>query len=97
MAKYVCDFNAVKQAGKNIATAGENMTSSVTTYTSTIEANTSGWDSITKDSYVTVNEAEIENMNNLATSVSEFGKFIEDAATQIEELENDLASSIQID
>lgn len=97
MAKYVCDFAAVKKAGQNIATAGENMTSSVTTYSSAIEANTAGWDSITKDSYVAVNETEVANMNAAATSVSEFGKFIEDAAKKIEELDNSLASSIQID
>ena len=68
-----------------------------TTYTSTIESNTAGWDSITKDSYVAINETEIENMNNIATSVSAFGEFIEEAATKIEKLDNDLASSIKID
>lgn len=91
MAKYVCDFEEVRKAGKNLKTTATDMEASIETYSTKIEGDLEGWESASKTSYMVANEeqkAKIKSVNEYATSMSEY---IVMAADAIEQLENDLA------
>ena len=91
MPKFVCDFATVKSAGKSIATSASDIRTSISTYSSKIEENLAGWDSTTKTSFVSVNEEEVTKANGMSDYAEKLGQFIEEAATKIEELEEELA------
>lgn len=92
MAKYVCDFDAVRDAGEKLATTASEMQSSIDTYSTTIEGDLEGWESASKTSYMAANEeqkAKAKSVNEYATKMSEYVIMVAD---KIEDLENELAS-----
>ena len=91
MAKFVCDTAVVKEAGKKIATSAGDVRTSISNYSSKIEGELSGWDSSSKTSFIDVNEKQVTESNNMSDYAEQLGKFVEEAATKIEELEEELA------
>lgn len=92
MAKYVCDFQAVRDAATKLGQTAGDMTASIDTYSSTIESDLEGWESASKTSYMVANEeqkAKIKSVNEYATNMSEYIKLVADS---IEQLENELAN-----
>ncbi len=92
MAKYVCDFDQVQSVGKNICDAASEMETSVSTYSSNIDGDLSGWNGAAKDSFNTTNTEQVAQATSNAQSMNELGNFIQDAAQSIQSLDSELAS-----
>ena len=54
MPKFVCDFDTVKTAGKNLSTTAGEMKESLTGYESNIEGDLKDWNSPAKNSFITL-------------------------------------------
>lgn len=91
MAKYVCDYDQVKEVGDKLITTATNMQSSVASFSTSIESDLSSWSGAAKENFdsQTANQVEIANQN--ATKIREAGEYIKESANAIEELDNELA------
>lgn len=95
MPKYVCDFAQVSSAGDKLIQAASDLSTSTTTYASTIDSDLSGWSGSAKTSFTTQCKGQTDIACEKATHMNEFGEFVKEAAQKIQELDESLAT-IQI-
>lgn len=94
MAKYVCDFEAVRTIGKDLfGTAGE-IKSYLTEYSTKIKGDTAGWVSDAKTSFEGVNQAYITATSGDIEYAVQIGEFIQYVADTIEETDSSIPIKI---
>ena len=92
MARYVCDFDKVRDIGQNVIKAGSELSSAVNTYSSTIDSDLSGWTGGTaKSGFESSNQQIVQTASSDADYIEALGKFIVEAADAIEDVEEHLA------
>lgn len=92
MARYVCDFAAVRDVGQKVQKEGEELRNSINTYSTTIDNNLSGWTGGTaKSSFMSSNQKIVEASTAHAEYMIALGQFIQAAADKIESVENQLS------
>lgn len=91
MAKYVCDFTQVYEAGNKLIDAAAQIQSATSSYSSTIDGSLSGWDGQSKNSFSRQSSTQTGTAIAKAEVLDEFGEFIVNAARKIQELEESLA------
>ena len=91
MPKYVCDFAAVNSIGEQMCQAASDLTTSVDTYSKTIENNLSSWEGAAKTAFTQTNTTQVTTAKKDAAYVNELGEFIKTAAKSIEDVETGLA------
>ncbi len=96
MPKYVCDYDEVKKIGKNLCKTATEIKSSVKSYVSKIDNDLSEWDSAAKNSFSSVNQTQAAATTADAEYTSKLGEFIQVSADSIQQLDEQLASSIKI-
>ena len=92
MPKYVCDFETVKDNGNKMLDIAKSISSSINTYSQTIDKDLSSWEGVAKNSFDKTNTNQIEAGKKTANYVNEKGEFILKVANSIEQLETELAS-----
>ena len=92
MAKYVCDFEQVTAIGEKICQAATDISSSVKTYSTSIDGDLSEWNGNAKDQFNTANTSLVSTATTDAEYVNSLGEFIKKASSSIQELEEELAS-----
>ena len=92
MAKYVCDFDAVIEAGNKLVTEGGNLESAVTSYSSKISSDLSGWKGTAKSSFETVSTTKTADVKAFAADMKTIGEFIVSTAKAIQECDNQCAA-----
>ncbi len=92
MAKYVCDFATVTSIGEQLIESASEMTTSVKSYSGTIDNDLSSWDGKAKSSYKTINDGQVEAANSNSKEMESLGTFIKGASEAIEKLDTELAS-----
>lgn len=92
MARYVCDFGQVSDAGNKLIEAASQMRESINRYTSGIDSSLSGWDGQAKSSYSRQSTNQATIVNKKADYLNDFGEFIVNASKSISELEDELSS-----
>lgn len=90
MPKYVCDFDAVKDAAKAISDSGNTMESTVKKYDGNVNINLTGWDSNAKNAFSMVNYENVVMATYASRYADALGEFVNYAASEIEHLENEL-------
>ena len=91
MAKYVCDFEAVKTAGEKLCQAASDIDSAVNTYATTIEKDLSSWDGMAKKSFEASHAKQVENTKTDVKYINALGEFVKSCSESIEALEEELA------
>lgn len=96
MPKYVCEFATVKEAGTNLKNEASEMTSATGTFESGISSDLSTWTGDAKTAFDSSLSTVVSNTKETASFAEKLGTHIEEAATKIEELDNELAREINI-
>ena len=96
MPKYVCDFDEVRNIADNLLKSAEGYKDDLDTYSKSIESDLKDWDSPAKGSFTTVNTSQVVTSTADAEYATKLSEYIKLAADKIEELEKDIASSLDI-
>lgn len=91
MARYVCDFEQVYDAGNKLIDAATQIKSATSSYSSNIEGSLSGWDGQSKNSFSRQSSTQTGKAISKAEILDEFGEFVVNAARKIQELEDSLS------
>lgn len=92
MARYVCDFAAVRDIGQKVQKEGEELKNSINAYSAAIDNDLSGWTGGTaKGSFESSNKEIVEASLADAEYIMALGRFIQTAADRIEAVENQLS------
>ena len=92
MAKYVCDFAQVKEAGEKLCKVANDLSSAVNTYSSTVESSLSSWAGDAESAFSNSNAIQVSEAISNAQYINELGEFVKCAAESIESLEEQLAA-----
>lgn len=92
MAELVCDFEAVKAAGKNLIDASGDYDSAISTFDTTIESDLKGWQSSSKSVFESQKQGQVAASKAASAQTKAVGEYIKGCAEAIEELDNELAS-----
>lgn len=92
MAELLCDFEAVKTAGKNLIDASGDYDSAISTYDSGIDNDLAGWVSSAKNAFQEQKTAQVAASKVVALQTKAVGEYVKACAEAIEELEQELAS-----
>ena len=92
MPKYVCDVEQVFSIGEKVCQLATDMGNSITTYSSRIDSDLSGWSGKAKTAFQSTNQEQVQIANEDVKYMSELGEFIKEAAKKIQENEEQLAS-----
>lgn len=93
MAKYVCDFGEVNRIGTELCSLAEELKGNISSFDSQITSDLSTWNGDAKSSFQGQCSGQVENAISQAEYANELGEFIKNAASSIEQLESELASS----
>lgn len=92
MAKYVCDFAQVSEAGNKLIEAASQMRESINRYSSGIDGSISSWSGQAKSSFERQSSNQASVVNKKADYLNDFGEFIVKASNSISDLESELSS-----
>ena len=92
MAKYVCEYDTVIQAGEKLCTMATELETSVTNYSSKISSDLSGWTGSAKSTFTTTCDEQVAKAKANAQEAKAVGEFIKKAAQSIQQLDEQLAS-----
>ncbi len=93
MPKYVCAFDEVYTIGENICTAATELQNSITTYSTNIDSDLSGWEGAgAKTSFSTAKNDQVKSAVADCTYINEVGEFVKTCSKSIKELEDELAN-----
>lgn len=96
MPKYVCEFATVKEAGTSLKNEAGEMTSATGTFESGISSDLSTWTGEAKTAFDSSLSNVVSTTKETAAFAEKLGTHIEEAATKIEDLDNEIAGSINI-
>ncbi|MBQ6497830.1 MAG: hypothetical protein IJI58_03850 [Bacilli bacterium] len=96
MAKYVCDYETVKEIGKAVCDVAQSVVSDLDTYSGNVESDLNGWNSAAKNSFVVTNAAQVATGKTAAEYATSVGNYIQTAAQKIQETDSELAGQITI-
>ena len=91
MAKFVCDYEQVTSIGEKMCQAATDVSTSVSSYSSSIESDLSTWTGVAKESYQATNSDQAQLAMKDADYINSLGEFIKDASSQIQKLDDELA------
>ena len=92
MPKYVCEFEEVTKAGKDMCKTASDLVSSVKTYTSNLENELSQWTGEAKESFTKAETERLQTIGNTAAYLDNYGQFVQFASKAIEEADEQLSS-----
>ena len=92
MAKYVCDTAQVISAGDKLCSTAQELKTAVSSYSSEMESDLSGWNGKAKSSFQSQCDSQVAATQTTCEQAEELGEFIKSAAQAIEDLESQLAS-----
>lgn len=92
MAELICDFDAVKQVGQQLIDSSSDFDSAISTFSSTIDSDLSGWEGSTKNSFNSQVEGQVQASKQASELTKATGEYIKTSAEAIEALEEELAS-----
>lgn len=95
MAKFVCDFEAVREAGEKLITTASDMDASIKEYDTNIQSDLEGWEGASKNSFGVAHTGQIVNAVAVNELADRLGRYVKTVADKIEQLENEL-SNIEI-
>ena len=95
MSKFVCDYAQVSAAGDKVIEAANELLQATSTYSSNMSQDISGWSGEAKTTFASQSSDREQVAVSQAKRMSEFGEFIKEASSKIEELDENLAG-IQI-
>ena len=91
MAKYVCDYAQVSAAGDKVIEAASELLQATSTYSSNISSDLSGWTGEAKNTFVSQSSSKEKVATTKAERMNEFGEYIKEVSSQIQELDETLA------
>lgn len=95
MPKYVCDTELVYSEGEKICTEANDLNTSISTYSTNVDSDLSGWTESTvggKASFTSAKNQQVQAAQADCTYINEVGEFIKGAAKSIDELEDQLSA-----
>lgn len=92
MAKYVCDFDQVREVANKLIESANTLRDETTSYSSKIEEDLAGWTGDAKDAFVTSKNEILTNTNVNVDDITILGEFINEAVSKIEDLETQLST-----
>ena len=93
MPKYVCDTDQVYSLGNKLTQVANDMNTQISSYSSRIESDLSGWSGRAKTTFLSSNEQQVNTAKEDIAYLTELGEFIMDSAQQIQSLEEQLANT----
>lgn len=92
MAKFVCDFEQVKNMGEKMCTMASDLQDSISNGSSKIEGSLASWNGEAKSDFSSKLASQIKTAMQTATKAELTGEFIKKAAQSIEKLDDELAT-----
>ncbi len=93
MAKYVCAFEDVYGIGESVCTAATELANAISTYSTNIDSDLSGWTGdVGKNTFTTTKNEQVKSAAADCTYINEVGEFIKTCSKSIQDLEEQLAS-----
>ena len=91
MAKYVCDYDSVKNLAEKYATLASEIESSTKSYEKNINQDLNNWAGEAKNSFETMSAEKIATSKAEAQRLNELSEFMKKAADSIEATDEALA------
>lgn len=92
MAQYVCDYGQVTAIGEKLCQAASELESAVNSYSSSIDGNLSSWTGVAKNNFASSNQAQVQASMSDAEYMRNLGEYIKEVSTQIQAVDDELAS-----
>lgn len=92
MAKYVCDFEKVRNIADELINAASDVESVSSNYSSNMSNCLNGWSGSAKSNFVSQNDLKVNDALSQSKKASEIGNHIKRAVSKIEEVEQELGN-----
>ncbi len=92
MAKYVCDFDAIRSYCDTLDRELSNLNGNVTSQKSKLDSDLVSWTGRASESYKNSSDAITTNLQGQIETMRQMSNYIKDSVGKIEEAENSLAA-----
>ncbi len=92
MAKYVCDFDAIRTYCDSLDKQLNELNSNLTSQKTKLDSDLVSWTGRASDSYKQSNDSITSNLQGQIETMRQMSNYIKDSVSKIEEVENSLAA-----
>lgn len=92
MAKYVCDFDAIRTYCDTLDKELAQLTTNLTTQKTKLDSDLVSWTGRASTSYKESNDSITTNLQGQIETMKQMSSYIKDSVSKIEEVENSLAA-----
>ncbi len=91
MSKYICDYNAVMDAGSKLCDISKKINLESNKYYAGIDSDLANWTGVAKDSFTLSNNSQFEIMRYQASYLNALGEYVKKSSERIETLDSELS------